>query len=245
MTRLSWVLLFMTLMVCSATSPKKEMDEAKMLANTDESMTRGSWFNLSLSYDIGSLIKKKIQIKKKLISAIFGKKKTIKSRRAVLDSATSPKREMEEVKMMASTDKSKARGFNIGSLIQQKIKKKKKLIGTIFGKKKTIKNSRAVSSPKEDIDEADLFTNADTSSTIIGEKKAIKSRGSLFGKVIQKKIQNKKKLFSTIFGKKKSYKNRRAVSDTSATSYFSGIGSFFTKLSSFLPKPKIEMSIKF
>merc|ERR1719319_1627403 len=217
------------------------MDEAKMLANTDESMTRGSWFNLSLSYDIGSLIKKKIQIKKKLISAVFGEKKTIKSRRAVLDSATSPKREMEEVKMMASTDKSKARGFNIGSLIQQKIKKKKKLIGTIFGKKKTIKNSRAVSSPKEDIDEADLFTNADTSSTIIGEKKAIKSRGSLFGKVIQKK----KKLFSTIFGKKKSIKNRRAVSDRSETSYFSGIGSFFTKLSSFLPKPKIEMSIKF
>merc|ERR1719319_1639716 len=116
-------------------------------------MTRGSWFG------IGSLIKQKIQNKKKFVSSIIGKKKSIKNRRAVLDSAESP----EE-----NTDVSKTRGswFGIGSLIKQKIKNKKKFVSSIIGKKKSIKNRRAVldsaESPEESTD-------------------AYKTRGSLFG----------------------------------------------------------------
>jgi len=123
-------------------------------------------------FGIGSLSKQKIQNKKKLIqqkiqnkkkffSTIIGKKKSIKNKRAVLDSAKSPK-ENDEAKMMASTDESMARGswFGIGSLIKQKIQNKKKFVSSIIGKKKSIKNKRAVLDSAESTEE-----NRDASKT--------------------------------------------------------------------------------
>jgi len=109
---LSCLFLVLTLMSCSAASPEKKMQEAKMMA-------------------------KKKQNKKKFVSTIIGKKKSIKNKRAVLNSAESPK-ENYEGKMMASTQDSITRGlwFGIGSLINQKILNKKKFVSAIIVNKR-------------------------------------------------------------------------------------------------------------
>merc|ERR1719319_1540792 len=122
-------------------------------------MARGSWFGIeSLSkqkiQNKKKLIQQKIQNKKKFFSTIIGKKKSIKNKRAVLDSSKSPKNN-DEAKMMASTDESMAREswFGIGSLIKQKIQNKKKFVSSIIGKKKSIKNKRAVLDSAESTEE--------------------------------------------------------------------------------------------
>ena len=97
MSRLSCLLLVLTLMACSAASTKKEIKEGKVIASKDESM---------------------------------------------VDSAAPPKEDMDIGKMLANADTSKTRRslFGIGRLIQQKINNKKKLFSTIVAKKKSIKN---------------------------------------------------------------------------------------------------------
>jgi len=145
MSRLSCLLLVLTLMACSAASTKKEIKEGKVIASKDESMTRRSLFgikNRGSLFGIGSIIKNKIQNKKNLISTIIAKKKSIKYKRSVVDSAAPPKEDMDIGKMLANADTSKTRRslFGIGRLIQQKIHNKKKLFSTIVAKKKSIKN---------------------------------------------------------------------------------------------------------
>jgi len=147
MSLLSCLLLVLTLMACSATTPEKNIQEANMMASTDESMTRGSWFGIGslINQKIQNkkkLIQQKIQNKKKIVSTIIGKRKSIFNKRAVFDSVESPK-ENDEAKMMASTDESMARRswFGIGSLIKQKIKNKKKLIHQKIQNKKKFVNS--------------------------------------------------------------------------------------------------------
>jgi len=158
--------------------------------STDAYKTRGSLFG------IGSNINQKIKNKRKLVSSIIGKKRSIKNRRAVLDSPESPEENM---------DASKARGswFGIGSLIKQKIQNKKKFVSSIIGKKKSIKNRRAVLD-SADIDVEKMLTNADAS----------KTRGSWFGigSLIQQKIQNKKKVISSFIKKKKATKTKGSLS---------------------------------
>jgi len=216
MSLLSCLLLVLTLMACSATTPEKNIQEANMMASTDESMTRGSWFGIGslINQKIQNkkkLIQQKIQNKKKIVSTIIGKRKSIFNKRAVFDSVESPK-ENDEAKMMASTDESMARSswFGIGSLIKQKIQNKKKFVSSIIGKKKSIKNRRAVLDSAESPEE-----NTDVS----------KTRGSWFGigslikqkiqnkkKLIHQKIQNKKKFVNSIITKKKNIKEKGPLS---------------------------------
>jgi len=217
------------LMACSAASPEKKIQEAKMNDSTDESMTRGSWFG------IGSLIKQNIKNKRKLFTSVIGKKKGIKSKRSLFGIGSQP--------LFGIGSLTKQKKQNKKKLIQQKIQNKKKFVSTIIGKKKSIKNKRAVlnsaESPKENY-EANMMASTDESMV----------RGSWFGigSLIKQKIQKKKKFVSSIIGKKKSIKNRREVLDSAESpeknkdasktrgSWF-GIGSFM--------KQKIQNKKKF
>lgn len=94
MSLLSCLFLVMTLMACSAASPEKKIQVAKMMGSTDESMAKESLFGR------GSLLQHKIKKMKKLITPIIGKKKGIRSKGLLFGIGSLIKQKMQNKKKL-------------------------------------------------------------------------------------------------------------------------------------------------